>query len=358
MTARTEEIAGSTELERLAARSRLLGANRAVVLRGGGNTSSKTLERDHLGRERPVLRIKASGADLATARPEDFTGLYLDELLPLRERAAMTDEEMVAYLARCVVEPGSRRPSIETLLHAFLPAPHVDHVHADAICTLTNNPRAEQVVREALGEDVAVVPYLRPGFELSRRVAGVAEGRAVVLVHHGLVAWGGTHEEAYGRHEQSVPPGFSMLDPLPKVALVPGLGCVAAARDAASARLRAEIAAHTHAVAAEVLDVFGEIEWLDEEELFDIEYWPLELYKLSLAPPAPELAGTIAIVTGAASGIGREVAQDLARRGAHVVLADLDGGGLAETAAAIEPSRVVRVEGDVTEEAVADEIVR
>src|ERR671935_3045681 len=178
MTARTEEIAGSTELERLAARSRLLGADRALVLRGGGNTSSKTLERDHLGRERPVLRIKASGADLATARPEDFTGLYLDELLPLRERASMSDDEMVAFLARCLVEPGSRRPSIETLLHAFLPARHVDHVHADAICALTNSPGAETVVREALGHDVAVVPYVRPGFELSCRVAELAGSAA------------------------------------------------------------------------------------------------------------------------------------------------------------------------------------
>ena len=83
----------------------------------------------------------------------------------------MSDEEMVAYLARCMVEPGSRRPSIETLLHAFLPAAHVDHVHADAICALTNNPEPERHVRAALGADVAVVPYLRPGFDLSRQVA-------------------------------------------------------------------------------------------------------------------------------------------------------------------------------------------
>ena len=110
----------------------------------------------------------------------------------------MSDEEMVAYLARCLVEPDAPRPSIETLLHAFLPAAHVDHVHADAICSLANAPDPEAAVHEALGDDVAVVPYLRPGFELSKRVADLADARAVVLAHHGLVTWGETHEESYG----------------------------------------------------------------------------------------------------------------------------------------------------------------
>ncbi len=76
---------------------------------------------------------------------------------------------MVAYLSRCLVDPEGARPSIETLLHAFLPAAHVDHVHADAICSLANAPDPVAAVRDALGEDVAVVPYLRPGFELSRQ---------------------------------------------------------------------------------------------------------------------------------------------------------------------------------------------
>ena len=145
-----------------------------------------------------MLRIKGSGSDLATIEARHFPGLRLDELLPLREREAMSDEEMVAYLARCLVEPDAPRPSIETLLHAFLPAAHVDHVHADAICALANAPDPEAAVHEVLGDDVAVVPYLRPGFELSKRVADLAGARAVVLAHHGLVTWGETHEESYG----------------------------------------------------------------------------------------------------------------------------------------------------------------
>ncbi len=190
-------ISGETELERLVARSRLIGADASLVLHGGGNTSTKLVETDHLGRERRAIRIKGSGSDLASAGPGDFPGLWLDDLLPLREREAMSDEEMVAYLARCLVEPDAPRPSIETLLHAFLPAAHVDHVHADAICSLANAPDPAAAVRDALGEDVAVVAYLRPGFELAQRVAGLAGARAVVLAHHGLVTWGETHEASY-----------------------------------------------------------------------------------------------------------------------------------------------------------------
>ena len=99
-----------------------IGADPTLVVHGGGNTSTKTRERDHRGRRADVLRIKGSGTDLKSIGPDGFPGLFLDDLLPLRDRQAMSDEEMVAYLAHCMVEPGSRRPSIETLLHAFLPA--------------------------------------------------------------------------------------------------------------------------------------------------------------------------------------------------------------------------------------------
>ncbi|MBA3416160.1 MAG: class II aldolase/adducin family protein, partial [Chloroflexia bacterium] len=191
-------VAGETELERLVGRSRRIGADPELVVHGGGNTSTKTRETDHLGRERPVLRIKGSGTDLKTIGPDGFPGLWLDELLPLRQREAMSDEEMVAYLARCMTDPAARKPSIETLLHAFLPAPHVDHVHADAICALTNTAEPERHVAAALGPDVAVVPYLRPGFGLSKQVAELAGARAVVLAKHGLVTWGDTHEASLG----------------------------------------------------------------------------------------------------------------------------------------------------------------
>ena len=443
-----------TELDRLVERSRRIGADPSLVLHGGGNTSTKLVETDHLGRERRVIRIKGSGSDLATCEARHFPGLWLDELLPLRERESLSDEEMLAYLARCLVDPTSPRPSVETLLHAFLPAAHVDHVHADAICALANAPDPEAAVRDALGDDVAVVPYIRPGFELSKRVAALAERRAVVLAHHGLVTWGEEHEESYGLLSDLVsrardylkgrgadvavpwpPPAGSgadrlalarlrgrlsrgrrqvlaidpaqrdlaawpdleavaaergtpdhmlrigirtslgdvhdfergyaeyfernagreaMLDPAPRVFLLPGVGCVAAGPDAATARQRLEIAAHSHRTVAATRDAFGGSSWLSEREVFAFDYWPLELYKLTLLPEPPELAGSVFAVTGATSGIGKAVARELSARGAHLVLADRDGEGLGDGLPEVRTHTVV---GDLTDPATVEAVV-
>jgi len=452
-------IEGDTELEKLVHRSRLIGSDPALVVHGGGNTSSKIVERDHLGRERLVLRVKGSGTDLKTIDAGGFPGVYLDEILPLRQRQAMTDEEMVGYLAHCMVDPAARRPSIETLLHGFLPARHVDHTHADAICALTNNPAGENMVRAALGEDVAFVPYIRPGFALSRQVGDLSHRRAVVLSHHGLVTWGETHEESLGatlelvaraksflarrtgpgpnhavetlegdrlealllqwrgrlsreqrrvlhidrsqrdvadrrdvdsvasagratpdhvlrigpwsavvraagevahvvdayesayrayfdRNQARLPRELGMLSPLPKVALVPGLGCVAAGLDARSARVNAEIAVRSHTVMAQARDAFGEVAWLNERDLFDIDYWPLELYKQAAAPPPPPLSGHIVVMAGVARDVARHTATYLAELGAHLILVDKDEGVLVETAKRLPSERVVTVHGD------------
>ena len=442
---------------KLVARSRLIGADPSLVLHGGGNTSTKLVERDHLGREQRVLRIKGSGTDLATIEARHFPGLRLDELLPLRERDAMSDEEMVAYLARCLVEPDAPRPSIETLLHAFLPAAHVDHVHADAICALANAPDPAAAVHEALGDDVArrAVPpagiralvarrrrsptprrrarpprardlgrdargvvrpdararrrapreYLRLAHR-RRRAARVAvrhgdadaraflvrlRGRALARAAAGARAsTGGQRDladradvDARRRGSRSTPDHMLRIgsrtcvlvarrrrrravaafatrvpralraqrgaddagDARPRRASrsCPASAASPPAPDARTARMRLELARTRTRTVAATLDAFGGSSWLDERDVFDFEYWPLELYKLTLAPPPPELAGTIAIVTGAASGIGRAVALDLAARGAHLVLADRDGATAStETAAelpASQPSR-------------------
>ena len=128
-------------LAQLVLASNLLGANRAVSNFGGGNTSAKGTATDHAGREVEVMWVKGSGSDLATMGAEHFTGLRMDEMLPLMERSEMSDEDMVAYLARCQLDPKMPRASIETLLHAFVPAPHVHHTHPDGINVLAGHGR-------------------------------------------------------------------------------------------------------------------------------------------------------------------------------------------------------------------------
>ena len=128
-----DAVSSGSALDDLVYRSNLLGADRAIANQGGGNTSAKGTSVDHAGRETRTLWVKGSGSDLATITPAGFAALRLDEVLPLEIRDAMDDAEMVAYLRCCSLTPDQPRPSIETLLHAFIPATHVDHTHPDAL---------------------------------------------------------------------------------------------------------------------------------------------------------------------------------------------------------------------------------
>jgi rhamnulose-1-phosphate aldolase/alcohol dehydrogenase len=188
-------------LDGLVYRSNLLGADRALANQGGGNTSAKQTVPDHLGRGIRLLWVKGSGTDLATIGVAGFAGLRLEELLPLRERDEMDDAAMVEYLLRTATRPDQPRPSIETLLHAFIPAAHVDHTHPDAVIALTSTPDGRRLAAETFGEEAVWLDYERPGFAMSRRIAGRLEAaphaRAVLLERHGLVTWGATSEESY-----------------------------------------------------------------------------------------------------------------------------------------------------------------
>jgi len=190
-------------LEALVARSNLLGADRSLANQGGGNTSAKGVVADHVGREQRVLWVKGSGTDLASITDKGFAALRLDEILALREHDAMDDAAMVDYLLRCALAPNQPRPSIETLLHAFIPAAHIDHTHPDAIIALTSTPRGRELAEETFREEAVWLDYERPGFEMSRHVADILDGnqdaRAVLLEKHGLVTWGETSEESYRR---------------------------------------------------------------------------------------------------------------------------------------------------------------
>jgi rhamnulose-1-phosphate aldolase/alcohol dehydrogenase len=513
------EAAAQPELDGLLYASRLTGADQKLVLWGGGNTSAKVEETDYRGRRVSVLRVKGSGSDLRTIRLPDFPGVRLEDVLPLLERDAMSDEEMVAYLAHTLMEPASPRPSIETLLHAFLPARFVVHTHADAVLALTNTPSGRRWVTAALGPSTIWIDYRRPGFALSKQVAEAfrahPQATAIVLQKHGLITWGDTAREAYeatveqvtlaeryiaGRRAGSdrpapgagldgdrrrriytavapllrglagrttptgevlpasqtleVPPGGRVflrfddapdvlalasdpqagalsqigpatpdhlintrrtalyvplpeaggdgesgadgrgdafadalaaalepawkgwttdyvryarerdgkgnarapetLDPRPRVVLLPGVGMVTLGREVKAARVAADI--YHHAVAtirdAEAVESYAS---LDEQECFDVEYWPLEMYKLTLARPEAELARKIVAVTGAASGIGKAIAERLCADGACVVVGDVDAAGAGTVADGLNArhgeGRAIAVGADVAAEA-------
>src|SRR3954452_16837885 len=188
--------------------SHLLGANRAVSNFGGGNTSAKGVTVDHAGRSVSAMWVKGSGSDLATMGPEHFTPLRLDELLPLMEHGEMSDEDMVAYIARCQLDPAATRASIETLLHAFVPAPHVHHTHPDGINVIAGTRDGERLIAECFGDSAAWVPYIRPGFTLSKQVGEAVRDnpdlKLIVLGKHGLIVWGDTAEEAYRKTIEAV----------------------------------------------------------------------------------------------------------------------------------------------------------
>src|SRR5882672_12853373 len=192
---------GKSDLDLLVYASRLIGAETTLVVWGGGNTSIKQEERDHRGRHTRVLRVKGGGYDIKSIQKKDFRGVRMDDVLALLDRPDMGDQEMVDYLAHTLQEPSSPRPSIETLLHGFLPADAVIHTHADAIVSLTNNDRSADVLREVYGGEVIALPYRRPGFLISREVAETFErhskAKAILLEKHGTICWGATVEEAY-----------------------------------------------------------------------------------------------------------------------------------------------------------------
>lgn len=193
--------------ERLALRtysSRLIGAEPALVLHGGGNTSVKDAREDLLGDRVEAVCVKGSGWDLASIEPQGFPAVRLAPMRRLVQRDALTDEHMVAAQRANLLDPSSPNPSIECLLHAFLPARFVDHSHADAIVALTNHPDGADLVREALGDDVLLVPYVKPGFDLARDAARAFAAQpgaqAMVLLQHGLFTWGETARDSYERH--------------------------------------------------------------------------------------------------------------------------------------------------------------
>ncbi len=181
--------------------SRLIGSEEDLVLHGGGNTSVKSTASNVLGERVPAVYVKASGYDMASIEPEGHPGLDFEYLKRLRALPDLSDEVMLNELRTHLFDSQAPTPSVESLVHAFLPPKYVDHAHADAILALTNQVNGRNLVRDALGQGVIILDYVRPGFKLAKAAAEAFDAnpgsRAMVWMHHGLVTWGGTARESY-----------------------------------------------------------------------------------------------------------------------------------------------------------------
>lgn len=188
--------------------SRLIGRDPALVLHGGGNTSVKTFLVDDTGNEVRVLCVKGSGWDLGSIEPAGLPAVRLDTLSALRDREALSDEDMVNAQRTRLIDSRAPNPSVETLLHGFLPHKFIDHSHADAILALVDQPNAEAICKAVFGPRLAVVPYVMAGFELAKLAADVYEAdptvEGLVLLQHGLFTFGDTAKESYQRHIDAV----------------------------------------------------------------------------------------------------------------------------------------------------------
>ncbi len=416
--------------------SRLLGRDPDLVLHGGGNTSVKSRHTTLFGEEVDVLLVKGSGADLADIDESGFSSLRLDAVLRLTELESLSDAEMARQLLLATTWPGGPTPSVEAILHAVLPFRFVDHTHADAVVTLTNNPVAKAALEEAYGDEVIVIPYVMPGFRLARACAervreGVGAGvLGVVLMNHGVFTFGDTARESYDRmieavsraeayverHRRTTPVAASRpatvspvvraelrravseaaespvvisshrdaevmaflarpdlgtvsqrgpvtpdhvirtkpwpllgrdvdaysaayrryveehrhrattelqaLDPAPRVILDPELGLCCVGRTPEDVTIVEDLYRHTIKVITDAVGLGG-YEPVSLPDLFDVEYWDLEQAKLRRRGAPPPLAGEVALVTGAASGIGRACAEALLGEGAAVVGVDV-----------------------------------
>merc|ERR1712096_234298 len=181
--------------------TRLLGRNKELVLHGGGNTSVKTTIKDIDGKKYNVLCVKGSGWDMADIEPAGLPAVKLEPLLTLKEKKYLSDENMVSFQKKNLIDIKSPNPSVETFLHAFLPFKFVDHTHADAVLNVTNRPGGLNFCKKVFGNKVSVVPYVMPGFMLAKKINEVYSKNpninCLILMNHGIFTFADDAKEAY-----------------------------------------------------------------------------------------------------------------------------------------------------------------
>src|ERR1700728_2909781 len=183
--------------------TRLLGRDPKLVLHGGGNTSLKARMRDRLSEEVEVLRVKATGADMARIDAAGLPAVRLAPMRKLRALDAIDDVELVAIERASLIDPSAPNTSVEMMLHAFLPHKFVDHTHATAVLSLIDQPDAEKKCAEVFDGRLGFVPYVMPGFGLAKKAIDVFEraqpSDGLILSKHGIVTYGESAREAYER---------------------------------------------------------------------------------------------------------------------------------------------------------------
>ena len=183
--------------------SQLIGSDSDLVLHGGGNTSCKTNIPDLFGNSMRVLCVKGSGWDLGTIEAPGLPAVRLDPLLELRNLSALSDEDMVNAQRSNLIDQSAPNPSVETLLHAFLPHNYIDHTHATPFLALANLPKPHAILHEIFGQRLAIVPYVMPGFALAKLAADIAEknplAEGLLLLQHGHFTWGDNAKQSYER---------------------------------------------------------------------------------------------------------------------------------------------------------------
>ncbi|UCD90695.1 MAG: bifunctional aldolase/short-chain dehydrogenase [Desulfobacterales bacterium] len=185
--------------------SRLLGKEPGLVLHGGGNTSVKTKAKNLFGEDENVILIKGSGCNLATIQADEFASIKLDVLHRIITLDTLSDMDMIRLQGSAMTDPAGPLPSLEAVLHANIPFKYVDHTHADAVVTITNHPNGEALIRNIYKDMVLVIPYVKPGFMLAKKIFEMTQNmtwrrfEGIIILHHGVFTFADDARTSYER---------------------------------------------------------------------------------------------------------------------------------------------------------------